>query len=230
MLSTKYAQVVSTLITLLILYKIREYLGEIPKCACYKGKEGKYDSIDRLRVITAVIMGIVIVSSVAMMFGQKPNSMMLVLFPVIVIVYLLYVYNVHDFRHNIASKCDECADKWPKYAMYAYALIYVIMLALVLMGGILIVTTMNINKSPETQVISLTLLFLIGLVAYSVMGGSINDITDFMVKHSLMDHQLMKLVGMEGFEGKEKEEEKEGKEGFSCGCSSGKCNKHENSL
>lgn len=229
MLSTKSTQAVSALISLLILYKIREYLGEIPKCACYKGKEGKegkegkYDSIDRLRVITTVIMGIVVISAIAMMFGQKPNGMILVLFPIIVIVYLLYVYNVHDFRHNIASKCDECTDKWPKYAMYAYALIYVIMLALVLMGGILIVTTMNINARPETQVITLTLLFLIGLVAYSVMGGSINDITDFMVKHSLMDHHLLKLVGMEGFKGKEKE-------GFACGCSSGKCNKQGNSL
>lgn len=227
MISTKSTQAVSTLISLLILYKIREYLGEIPKCACYKGKEGKYDSIDRLRVITAVIIGIVLISSIAVMFGQKPNGMMLVLFPIIVIVYLLYVYNVHDFRHNIASKCDECTDKWPKYAMYAYALIYVIMLALVLMGGILIVTTMNINARPETQVIALTLLFFIGLVAYSVMGGSINDITDFMVKHSLMDHHLLKLVGMEGFEGKGKEMKKEG---FACGCSSGKCNKQGNSL
>ncbi len=223
MLNIKYTQAVSALVSLLILYKIREYLGEIPKCACYKGKEGKYDSIDRLRVITAVIMGIVVVSAIAMMFGQKPNSMMLVLFPIIVIVYLLYVYNVHDFRHNIASKCDECADKWPKYAMYAYALIYVIMLALVLMGGILIVTTMNINAKPETQVIALTLLFFIGLIAYSVMGGSINDITDFMVKHSLMDHQLMKLVGIEGMNGMKKE-------GFACGCSSGKCNKQGNGL
>lgn len=205
MLSQKSIQTVSSLVSLLILYKIREYLGEVPKCACYKGKDGttKHDSIDRLQFITAIIMGIIVIFAISNLFNEKPSKLMALLFPIIVIVYLLYVYNVHDFRHNVASKCSECTDKWPKYAMYAYALVYVIMLALVLMSGIFIATSMSSMTDPRFRMISVSMVFLIGLVAYTVMGGSINDIVDF-----LMEHNLLKAS-----------------EGFSCGCSSGKCNK-----
>ena len=186
----KYVSVISSVLILYIFSRIREYLGEIPKCSCYK-KTDTHDSIDRLRFITIIIMGFIILSALLNLYNPQyviNSKAYIFIVPIISIVYLLYVYNVHDYRHKIEMKCDECADKWPKYAMYGTSLVYALTLSLFLLSFIILAVSLPLSDR-DGMMSAVSLLFLVGLVAWTFMGGSINDFVD----------NSMEVLGYEGF-------------------------------
>ncbi len=178
----KTISVVTTSIVIFIFTRIRAYLAEVPECACYK-KQGKHDSIERLRFITLIMIGVFVVNLVWSLFAPVESGILGIF---IAIIYLIYVYNVHDFRHNVALKCDDCADKWPKYAMYGFSLLYAVMFSILLLSSIVLTMTVG-TKTGYLPII--IVLFFVGLGAWTFMGGDLNEFVD----------AAMQFVGFEGF-------------------------------
>ena len=104
-------------------------------------------------------------------------------FAIIFFVYVIFIYNVNDFRNSIGKKC-ECADKWEKTAMYIQAILYIIFLSILVIGLLLLLQAGIFNmSSPKGQMIAVVGFSIVAVFAFAVFGGDMNVFLDYAMKY-----------------------------------------------
>lgn len=208
--NTKVIMLITSVILIWIVVKIKEFLENMPPfgepegCACYKKSGNSAERLAFLENIVIILAGIGILYQLYFFNSSDIEKKMMntisysTLLFITFIVYLLFAYNANDFRKSLDKSC-KCADKWEKTALYIQAIYYVIIIALIIMSVLVLLTVGTIKTSSPYGRTIIILCFSIGaIIAFSVFGGNVNVFLDYAIEHS----------------------NKTNKEGFECGCES----------
>jgi hypothetical protein len=199
---------VTVALVIFIIVKIRQFLEEMPDCGCQS------PSFKRIRFLELLVIGLVVVSfffepiladkkDIGGVFKQTNTWYYKLMLPVAILIYFYLVYNAVQFSDDVNKDdtCKKCGDKWTKYALYGQTMIYGLSAAIIVIGGAVFVNMGLVNISTGFGMAVVTgILFILGLIATTVFGGSVNDLLD----------KVMELSGQ--------------REGF-CGCSGNKDSK-----
>ncbi len=204
----KGIRAVTIALVIFIIVKIRQFLEEMPDCGCQS------PSFERIRFMELVVIGILVLSflfepdvsnkkDLKELLQQTNGWYYKLLLPISVIMYFYLLYNAVQFSDDINKDetCKKCGDKWTKYALYGQAMLYGLAAAITVIGGAIFINLGLTGVTSGYGLAAITgILFILGLIATTVFGGSVNDLLD----------KVMELSGQ--------------KEGF-CGCSGNKDSK-----
>lgn len=176
-------------IVIFIIVKIRQFLEELPNCGCTS------PSFTNIRFLELLIIGLIIIQLFIRPMDSKPNLRemgaslyMKIAIPIATILYLYLAYNTVQFSKdaNANETCQKCTDKWEKYALYVQAFIYGLMAALLIISSAVLINygVMNIN-SAYGYVLTVGVVFLLGLAGTTIFGGSINDLITIVEKNTV---------------------------------------------
>lgn len=182
----KIISILTGVFIIFIVMKITEFLQSLPQCPCYAEKMGNTNNLSKLVFLQNSVIFIAlakIVHTVYTMFadsGSAPNKemmqnspYMLIMLLLTVSVYTFFTYNVYQHQQSAGSKC-ECADKWQQNVMYFQALVYALVVAMVLILGLMLLSTGTIGDSNFKRVSTLLAVFVLGLGVFTAFGGDMN--------------------------------------------------------
>lgn len=179
-------RIVSAALIIFIIIKIRGFLSEISQCGCSS------QSFERIRFLELVMIGLIIIGLMFNTETATPKNMFKlandwfhkIILPISMIIYLYLTYNVIQFSNDVNANdtCKTCGNKWEKYALYAQSALYAFSAAVIIIGGALFVNAgvTNITSGFGLSMIA-GLLFILGLVATAVFGGSVNNLLDKVI-------------------------------------------------
>jgi len=181
----KIISILTGVFVIFIVMKITEFLKSLPQCPCYAEKAGNTHNLDKLVFLeksVIVVALIKIAHTVYKMFvdSGSPNKemmrnspyMLLMLF-LTVSIYTFFTYNVYKHQQSAGSKC-ECADKWQQNVMYFQALVYALVVAMVLILGLALLSSVTMGDSNFKRVVTLLAVFIVGLGIFTAFGGDMN--------------------------------------------------------
>jgi hypothetical protein len=181
-------RVVMSAIMIFIIMKIRQFMDELPSCGCTS------ESLKRIKFLEIIIIGLILIGLVlkqpddsVSIKSMNSYTIMWTIVPIAMIVYLYLIYNTYQFSNDVNKneECKKCADKWTKYALYIQSFIYGFgAVLLFLLSGILISINLSFIKSQYALLFLIGLVFVLGLIASSFYGGSVNDLLDKVIEKS----------------------------------------------
>ena len=209
-MSEKTVKVVTLITSVLIIWivnRIVAFVERMPQCACSVPTE-TLDRIALLEKIIIAFMGFGILYQLYTFNGPMIANAGLVSSPIYLgitvisfLVYMMFAYNVNDFRKSISGNC-ECADTWEKTAMYAQAIYYALMISFIVITTLFLLSVgaLSFKSGPGRNMI-IILFSIIAVGAWSLFGGDMNVFLD----------KALDAIGKEGFE---------------CGCNTKEGKKH----
>lgn len=186
--------IITGVIFIFIVIKIVKFIESMPQCSCSVPTQ-TLERIAFLEKIVIAIASLGIIYNFYFLNKTDDTSMMkmfsndtffyipqMAYFAIIFFVYVIFIYNVNDFRNSIGKKC-ECADKWEKTAMYIQAILYIIFLSILVIGLLLLLQAGIFNMSSQKgQMIAVVGFSIVAVFAFAVFGGDLNVFLDYAMK------------------------------------------------
>lgn len=132
---SKNLMIISSIIGIVLLYFAYNYLVKLEDCLCVQGiaNENQKSNITHLKYIELFLLVIALLN-LFIAFKKKLSPIAsTIFFFIIILLYLIFVYNVMKLYNNIPSNC-ECALQWPRYFIYLQSLLYSLTLLLIFVG------------------------------------------------------------------------------------------------
>lgn len=184
--------IITGVIFIFIVVKIVKFIEAMPQCACSVPTQ----TLDRIAFLEKIVIAIACLGIVYNLYflNKADDTWMMkkfsndtfffipqmAYFAIIFFVYVVFIYNVNDFRKSISKKC-ECADKWEKTAMYIQAILYIISFSILLIGLLLLLQAGVLNmSSPKVAIIGFS---IVAIFAFAVFGGDMNVFLDYAMKY-----------------------------------------------
>ena len=187
--------IITGVIFIFIVIKIVKFIELMPQCSCSVPTQ----TLERIGFLEKIVIAIAclgIIYNFYFLNKTDDTSMMkmfsndtffyipqMAYFAIIFFVYIIFIYNVNDFRNSIGKKC-ECADKWEKTAMYIQAILYIIFLSILVIGLLLLLQAGIFNMSSQKgQMIAVVGFSIVAVFAFAVFGGDLNVFLDYAMKY-----------------------------------------------
>lgn len=198
-MSEKTVKVITLFTSVLIIWivtRIVAFVERMPQCSCSVPTE----TLDRIAFLEKVIIAFVGFGILYQLYSFNTSMMAntgfisspiyLGISVISFLVYMLFAYNVNDFRKSISGNC-ECADTWEKTAMYAQAIYYVLMISFIVITTLFLLSAgaLSFKSGPGRNMI-IIVFSLIAVGAWSIFGGDMNVFLDM----------TLDAIGKEGFE------------------------------
>lgn len=187
--SRQFIKIIVSVFIIFIVLRITEFLRTLPKCACYTEKAGAQNNLDKIVFLENSVIFIALIKiahSIYEMFSKssvdRESPYMLFMIFLITIVYTFFTYNVYEYQKSLGSQC-ECADKWEQNVMYFQALVYALIVAMILVLGLITLSTGSVGDSNFRRVVVLMAVFVTGLIAFSLYGGDMNIFVEQVMTH-----------------------------------------------
>ena len=187
--------IITGVIFIFIVIKIVKFIESMPQCSCSVPTQ-TLERIMFLEKIVILFASLGIIYNLYFLNKTDDTLMMkmfsndtffyipqMAYFAIIFFVYVIFIYNVNDFRNSIGKKC-ECADKWEKTAMYIQAILYIIFLSILVISLLLLLQAGIFNmSSPKGQMIAVVGFSIVAVFAFAVFGGDLNVFLDYAMKY-----------------------------------------------
>jgi len=197
--------IITGVIFIFIVVKIVKFIEAMPQCACSVPTQ----TLDRIAFLEKIVIAIACLGIVYNLYflNKADDTWMMkkfsndtfffipqmAYFAIIFFVYVVFIYNVNDFRKSISKKC-ECADKWEKTAMYIQAILYIISFSILLIGLLLLLQAGVLNmSSPKVAIIGFS---IVAIFAFAVFGGDMNVFLDYAMKYVDKEEEAGPLLDM----------------------------------
>jgi hypothetical protein len=194
--TVKVVTLITSVIIIWIVTKIVAFVERMPQCACSVPTE-TLDRIEFLEKVIIAFIGFSILYQLYTFNGPMIANAGLVSSPIYLgiavisfLVYMMFAYNVNDFRKSISGDC-KCADTWEKTAMYAQAIYYALMISFIVITTLFLLSmgALSFKSGPGRNMI-IILFSIIAVGAWSIFGGDLNVFLD----------KAIDAVETEGFE------------------------------
>lgn len=186
--------IITGVIFIFIVIKIVKFIELMPQCSCSVPTQ----TLERIAFLEKIVIAIASLGIIYNFYflNKTDDTLMMKMFSndtffyipqiayfaIIFFVYVIFIYNVNDFRNSIGKKC-ECADKWEKTAMYIQAILYIIFLSILVIGLLLLLQAGIFNmSSPKGQMIAVVGFSIVAVFAFAVFGGDLNVFLDYAMK------------------------------------------------
>ena len=186
--------IITGVIFIFIVIKIVKFIESMPQCSCSVPTQ----TLERIAFLEKIVIAIASLGIIYNLYflNKTDDTLMMKMFSndtffyipqmayftIIFFVYVIFIYNVNDFRNSIGKKC-ECADKWEKTAMYIQAILYIIFLSILVIGLLLLLQAGIFNmSSPKGQMIAVVGFSIVAVFAFAVFGGDLNVFLDYAMK------------------------------------------------
>lgn len=186
--------IITGVIFIFIVIKIVKFIESMPQCSCSVPTQ----TLERIAFLEKIVIAIASLGIIYNFYflNKTDDTLMMKMFSndtffyipqiahfaIIFFVYVIFIYNVNDFRNSIGKKC-ECADKWEKTAMYIQAILYIIFLSILVIGLLLLLQAGVLNmSSPKGQMIAVVGFSIVAVFAFAVFGGDLNVFLDYAMK------------------------------------------------
>ena len=187
--------IITGVIFIFIVIKIVKFIESMPQCSCSVPTQ----TLERIAFLEKIVIAIASLGIIYNLYflNKTDDTLMMKMFSndtffyipqmayfaIIFFVYVIFIYNVNDFRNSIGKKC-ECADKWEKTAMYIQAILYIIFLSILVIGLLLLLQAGIFNMSSQKgQMIAVVGFSIVAVFAFAVFGGDLNVFLDYAMKY-----------------------------------------------
>jgi hypothetical protein len=192
---SRVINIVTGVIFIFIVVKIVKFIESMPQCGCSVPTK----TLDRIEFLEKIVIAIASLGIFYNLYvlNKGDDTMMLKMFSndtfffipqmayfgIIFLVYVIFIYNVNEFRNSIGKKC-ECAEKWEKIAMYIQAILYIIILSLLLISVMLMLYSGILKmSSPQGKLLAIIGFSIVAIFAFAVFGGDMNVFLDYAMKY-----------------------------------------------